>query len=307
MEFVEFSGRQAAQRPEALDLAQAAPWGLGWPPNPEDRVLADREWSWLAAWRPLAFDSEVFGLALGQVSTLLHRDPWPAPRFLDQGTAFLRRLADDARQAGLAGLFARVGEKDFLAAQALEAAGARLMDASVAWEAELGGREQAPAPPAGLVVRPARKSDAPALADLAAGAFCDLESYADRFALDPRLRPACGELYRRWMANSLGGGQADMVLTLAAGEKPVGFITLRRHRGQEPGWVVLNAVSPENRGHGLYNMLLAHGLAWLAGQGASHARVRTKFSQRAVIRAWSRLGARPLAGDFTFHLWLDEL
>jgi hypothetical protein len=307
MEFVELNGKQAVQRPEALALAQEAPWGQGWPPGPDHRVLADRQWSWLAAWHPLAFDSEVFGLPLGQVSTLLHRAPWPEPSSLARGAAFMGRLADDARGAGLAGVFARVAEKDFLAAQALEAAGARLVDASVVWEAELVGRKQAPAPPRGFVVRPCTEGDAPALAELAAGAFCDLEAYADRFALDPRLRPACGELYRRWLANSLNGRQADMVLTLAAGEAPVGFITLRRHQGLEPGWVVLNAVSPDKRGLGLYNILLAHGLAWLAGQGAMRARVRTKFSQRAVIRAWSRLGARPLAGDFTFHLWLDEL
>ncbi|MCF8041967.1 MAG: GNAT family N-acetyltransferase [Desulfarculaceae bacterium] len=307
MEFVELSGKQAAQRPEALALAQDAPWGQGWPPGPDHRVLADRDWSWLAAWHPLAFDSEVFGLPLGQVSALLHRNPWPEASALEQGAAFMKRLATGAREAGLAGLFARAAEKDFLAAQALEAVGAKLVDASVVWEADLSGRDQAPTPPKGFVVRPATDGDATALAALAAGAFCDLEAYADRFALDPRLRHGCGELYRRWLANSLSGRQADMVLALATDEMPVGFITLRRNQGQEPGWVVLNAVSPDKRGLGLYNMLLAHGLAWLAGQGASRARVRTKFSQRAVIRAWSRLGARPLAGDFTFHLWLDEL
>ena len=307
MEFVELTGREAAQKPEALALAQAAPWGLGWPPRDQDRVLTNREWSWLAAWRPLAFDSEVFGLPLGQVATLLHRDPWPLPAPLTAGGEFMGRLAQMARREGLTGLFARVGEKDFLAAQALEAAGARLVDASVVWEAELSGREQAPVLPAGVSIRPATAQDAPALADLAAGAFCDLEAYADRFALDQRLRPGCGELYRRWLANSLSGQQADLVLGLVEGSWPVGFITLRRPQDGEPGWVVLNAVSPRLRGRGLYNMLLAHGLAWLAGQGAERARVRTKFSQRAVIRAWSRLGARPLAGDFTFHLWLDEL
>jgi len=307
MEFVELSGKQAAQRPEALALAQDAPWGQGWPPGPEHRVLADRDWSWLAAWHPLAFDSEVFGLPLGQVSALLHRAPWPEPGSLERGAAFMKRLADDAREAGLAGLFARTAEKDFLAAQALEAAGARLVDASVVWEADLAQGLETPARPEGFLVRPAAEADAPALIALAANAFCDLEAYADRFALDPRLRHACGELYGRWMANSLSGRQADMVLTLAEGNRPVGFITLKGARGGEAGWVVLNAVSPDKRGLGLYNMLLAHGLAWLAGQGASSARVRTKFSQRAVIRAWSRLGARPLAGDFTFHHWLDEL
>ncbi|MCB2193780.1 MAG: hypothetical protein KQI62_19545 [Deltaproteobacteria bacterium] len=307
MEFVELSGKQAAQRAEALALAQDAPWGQGWPPNPQDRVLAAWDWSWLAGWHALAFDSEVFGLPLGQLSTLLHRAPWPEPKALDQGASLVKNLAAHAHQAGLSGLFARVAEKDFLAAQALEAAGAKLVDASVVWEAELTGQPKAPTPPEGFVVRPAMEADAPALIALAAGAFCDLEAYADRFALDPRLRHGCAELYGRWMANSLSGQQADMVLTLAAEEGPLGFITLKNAGDGEPGWVVLNAVAPDKRGLGLYNMLLAHGLTWLAGQGASAARVRTKFSQRAVIRAWSRLGARPLAGDFTFHLWLDEL
>jgi hypothetical protein len=306
MEFVEFSGKQAAQSPEALRLAGEAPWALGWPPSADERVLADRDFSWLAAWRPLAFDSKVFGLALGQISCLAHRAPWPEGDSLDQGAALLGELAARAREAGLAGLFARVTEKDFLGAQALEAAGARLMDASVVWEAALGDLAAPPAPPGGLELRAAAPEDAPALEALAAGAFCDLEAYADRFALDPRLGHGCGDLYRRWMANSLSGAQADRVLVLAEGENPLGFITLKKGQGPEPGWVVLNALSPDMRGRGLYNILLAHGLAWLAGQGASCARVRTKFSQRAVIRAWSRLGARPLAGDFTFHLWLDD-
>ena len=188
MEFVELSGKQAAQRPEALALAQDAPRGQGWPPGPDHRVLADRNWSWLAAWHPLAFDSEVFGLSLGQVSTLLHRDPWPEPSSLVRGAAFMGRLAEDARGAGLAGIFARASEKDFLAAQSLEAAGAKLVDASVVWQAELAEGLEAPTPPRGFVVRPSTEDDAPALEALAAGAFCDLEAYADRFALDPRLR-----------------------------------------------------------------------------------------------------------------------
>ncbi|WP_338602103.1 GNAT family N-acetyltransferase [Desulfoferula mesophila] len=303
---MEFSGKQAAQSPEALRLAGEAPWIMGWPPSADERVLADRDFSWLAAWHPLAFDSEVFGLALGQISCLAHRAPWPEADSLARGAVFLGELAARARGAGLAGLFARVAEKDFLGAQALEAAGARLMDASVVWEADLDALAATPAPPGGFELRAAAPEDAPALEALAAGAFCDLAAYADRFSLDPRLGHGCGELYRRWMANSLSGAQADQVLVLTAEKKPVGFITLKKGQSGEPGWVALNAVSPDMRGRGLYNTLLAHGLAWLAGQGASCARVRTKFSQRAVIRAWSRLGARPLAGDFTFHLWLDD-
>jgi hypothetical protein len=309
MQFIALNGEEAAARPEGAALAAAASWSGGWPPRPGDRVLAlggVAEWPWLAAWRPLEFDSEVFGLPLGQVSALLHRTAWPQAAAREQGRALLERLGRDARAAGLSGLSCRVADNDFLAAQALEAAGARLVDVSVTWELALDGLAPPPAPPDGLAPRPWREDDRAALLELAAASFCDLEAYADRFALDPRLSPGCPELYRRWMANSLKGEQADQVLVLA-GEGLQGFITLQRPRGGEPGWVVLNAVAPAQRGRGMYNLLLAHGLAWLAGQGATAARVRTKASQRAVIRAWSRLGARPLAGDLTFHLWLDEV
>ncbi|MCB2225313.1 MAG: GNAT family N-acetyltransferase [Desulfarculaceae bacterium] len=308
MPIIALSGEQAAARPEGASLAAAATRGGQWPPRPGDRVLALEEngaWTWLAAWRELAFDSEVFGLPLGQAG-LLHAEAWPRDEARAQGAQLIGRLLREARNEGLAGLSCRVGDDDFLAAQALETAGGILADVSVAWEASLAGLAAPPALPGGLVLRPWQEADRAGLKALAASAFCDREAYADRFALDPRLSPGCPELYARWMANSLGGEQADQVLVLV-GDDLAGFITLKRPGDDGAGWVVLNAVAPEKRGQGLYNLLLAHGLAWLAQEGASVARVRTKTSQRAVIRAWSRLGARPLAGDLTFHLWLDEV
>ncbi|MCF8032071.1 MAG: GNAT family N-acetyltransferase [Desulfarculaceae bacterium] len=308
MPIIALSGEQAAQQPEGAALAAAALRGGVWPPRPDDRVLAlqeDGAWAWLAAWRKLEFDSEVFGMPLGQAE-LMHAEAWPEAGALAQGAELLGGLAAEAREAGLAGLSCRVGDDDFLAAQALEAAGGRLADVSVCWEMDLAALAAPPALPKGLTLRPWRESDREALLDMAAAAFCDRAAYADRFALDPRLNHGCPELYRRWMANSLAGEQADRVLVLI-NRAVAGFITLKRLGDDGAGWVALNAVAPEKRGQGLYNLLLAHGLAWLAQEGASVARVRTKASQRAVTRAWSRLGARPLAGDLTFHLWFNEV
>ncbi len=308
MSIIALSGEQAAGRPEGAALAAASPQGGLWPPRSGDRVLAleqDGAWPWAGWWRDLEFDSEVFGLALGQAE-LMHVAAWPAPKARAQGAALLREMATRARQEGLAGLSVRVGEKDFLAAHALEDAGGRLMDASVTWELALTGLAPPPPLPAGLELGPWQEQERESLLALAAAAFCDPAAYADRFALDPRLAPGCPELYRRWLANSLSGEQADQVLVLR-GPKPLGFITLKLGQEDAPAWVVLNAVAPDQRGLGRYNLVLAHGLTWLAEQGATHARVRTKFSQRAVIRAWSRRGARPLAGDLTFHLWMDEV
>lgn len=276
---------------------------------------ADGPWSWLAAWERLAFDSELFGRPLGRVDILAHAAPWPEAEALADGRAVIAAACAAAWDAGLDGLSLRLPARDLLAVQAAEAAGFRLVDASVEWELDLAAAPGATAPPAGLGLRPAGAADAPALMDLAARSFCDLDSYGDRFALDPRLRAGCPELYRRWMANSIAGERADQVLVLrqagpaavADPDRPAGFITLQNPPAGAAGcgWVVLNAVDPAQRGRGLYNLLLAHGLAGLKAAGAERARVRTKVSQLAVIRAWSRLGARQVAAWLTLHAWRD--
>jgi len=267
----------------------------------------DGAWTWLAAWEPLDFDSAVFGRPLGRLTWLAHAASWPGEDAQAQGRALVTAVLSQAWAAGREGLYLRLPARDLLAAQAAEGAGFRLMDVSVDWELDLAALPPVPAPPAGLSLRPWREADRPALLDLAGQSFCDLGAYGDRFALDPRLRPGCPELYRQWLANSLGGPQASQALVLAAGAEVAGFITLKLAAGaDDPAWVVLNAVTPARRGAGLYNLLLAHGLAWLAGAGATRARVRTKVSQRAVIRAWSRLGARQTAAWLTFHAWRDD-
>lgn len=309
LQVISLQGVQDLDSPAAADLlaAQAG--------EPREQIPAGARlwaleqggaWQWLAGFAPLVFDSEVFGRALGRLAPLRHRAAWPQEPALAQGRALLAHLAEEACAQGLDCLMARVDGRDLLAAQALEAAGGRLLDVSVEYALDLAGLAAPPPPPPGLALRPWRPGEEQHLAELCAACFCDLAAYADRFALDPRLRTGCPELYRRWMFNSLAGEQADQVLVLA-GDDLAGFITLRLPAGGGPGWVVLNALAADQRGQGLYNCLLAHGLAWLKDQGAVQARVRTKLSSRAVIRAWSRLGARQESSDLTFHLWLAEV
>ncbi len=312
---------QFAAAPQARALLAAWPFGreaLGDPaPDLALSQLAgaaggavwegEGAWTWLAAWEPLDFDSAIFGRALGRLGLLAHLASWPGAEAQSQGRDLLAAVLDQAWAAGREGLYLRLPARDLLAAQAAEAAGFRLMDVSVDWELDLAQTPPVPAPPAGLSLRPWQEADRAALLDLAGQSFCDLGSYGDRFAMDPRLRPGCPEMYRRWLANSLGGPQASQVLVLAAGTEVAGFITLKLGAGaQDPAWVVLNAVTPARRGAGLYNLLLAQGLDWLARAGATRARVRTKVSQQAVIRAWSRLGARQTAAWLTFHAWRDD-
>lgn len=291
--------QEAAQ--EIMDQRHAGAW---W-------ALEDQgAWRWLLGLEPLAFDSEVFGLPLGRLNPLAHAEAWPSGPAQAQGRLLLSQALELARGRGLEGLVARVGSRDFLAAKVLEGAGFSLADLSVEWLLDLASLSgQAPDPPAGMSLRPWVEGDREPLKDLAAKSFCDLESYADRFALDPAMRPGCPEMYRRWLENCFRGQQADQVLVLESQGQPAGFVSLKMPRAQAGaqagcGWVALNALRPDLRGRGLYNLMLRHGLDWLAAQGARRARVRTKLSQAAVIRAWSRLGARQVHADVTFHLWL---
>lgn len=267
-------------------------------------------WQWLAVSAPLQFDTRVFGRPMARIWPLAHRKTWPEPEALAQGKYLLGQIKDDESAADVQCLVARVPGRDFLSAQALEHCGFRLMDVSVEWQTPLNQLPKHGRLPGGVSIRTWRPGDEDSLVALTAEAMCHLDSYTDRFAMDPRLRSSCGEMYRRWVANSLSGEQADQVLVLTQSEEPAGLITLKlpRENGVYPkcGWVVINAIAPELRGQGLYHELLLRGLEWLFKHGAKTARVRTKLSQQAVIRAWARLGARQVYSDCTFHLWLDQ-
>lgn len=285
-------------------LASLPDKGHGW------ALLEEGGWQWMALCAPLNFDSKLFGREMTLLWPLVHREAWPEADALTQGKLFLAQVIENEAEAGTQCLVARTPGRDFLAAQALESAGFRLMDVSVEWLAPLDQLPKHGGLPGGMSIRTWRPGDEDALASLTAKSMCDLDAYADRFAMDPRLRFNCGEMYRRWVANSLSGDQADQVLALTQDDEPAGLITLKLPQGKGPeagcGWVVINAISAEYRGKGLYNELLLRGLEWLLKHGAKKARVRTKLSQQAVIRAWARLGGRQVYSDCTFHLWLDR-
>jgi len=295
---------------DPAEMSQEVMAGLA-PKAPLWAVLEAEGWQWMAGLERLEFDSNLFGWPMARIRPLAHRLPWPDPLSLSRGRQLLQALVKKADEEKIAFLSARVPARDFTAAQALEACGFYLADLSVEWMVDIKKLPAKRALPAQMTVRTWRPEDKEALADLAAEAFCDLFAYADRFALDPRLRGQCGILYRRWMANSLSGDQADQVFVLEAENAPMGFITLKLpSTGRGPrahcGWVVLNAIHPHLRGQGLYRHLLVRGLSWLNKHGAQAVRVRTKISQQNVINAFAGLGGRQVSADLTLHLWLDQ-
>lgn len=326
MGVISIDGAQAAAYDQAGDLASVFPFGGDQWPTADRAVIGEDllrdlgacqnvwcaedsgSWTWLAGLRPLEFDSGVFGCKMAKLGPLLHSAKWPETGEAAVGGAVLKAVRGQAAEDGYDCLVARVPCRDYLAAQCLEECGFRLADVSVEWLLNLDARPEVPGLDKDYSVVDPDRGDTPRLCRLAAESLCDLDAYSDRFAMDPGMRGGCPEMYSRWMANCLSGDQADKVIVIKGPEGPAGFICLRAAPGAGPGadcgWVVLNAVTNGQRGRGMYNALLSSGLGWLAANGARRARVRTKLSQQAVIRAWSRLGARQVFADLTFHLWL---
>jgi GNAT superfamily N-acetyltransferase len=278
-------------------LSEAGQWRL---------LERNRQWLWLSAVQELTFDSNLFRRKMGNLAPIVHKAAWPAKDALAQGAEFWRRVLLQAEKDCYQFLMARVNSRDVLAAQSLEAAGFRLLDVSVEWELDLAALPDRRAR-AGYTVAPWREEDLACLPQLAGEAFCDLDAYADRFSLDPHLRPHSVRFYQTWMRNCLNGQQADQVLVVRAEEKCLGFIALRLpNAAAANGWVALNALRPDARGRKLYSHLLLHGLHWLRENGAKLGRVRTKINQLAVINAWKGLGARQVWSDITLHWWNER-
>jgi GNAT superfamily N-acetyltransferase len=205
------------------------------------------------------------------------------------------------RARKVAFLIARCAAGDLPAAQALEAAGGRLMDTLVHWARDLGG---VPAADAGApALRPARADEAPAVEALARVAFA---GYGGHYHADPRLdRARCDAVYTDWARRSvLDRAVADAVLVAEGEGRLLAFATLRRGPAGE-GEGVLFGVAPEAQGRGLYRALMLGGMAWCAAQGRSRMHVSTQVTNLAVQRVWARLGFEPARAEYTFHLWLD--
>jgi len=253
----------------------------------------------------LEFDTRVCGFGVGELSPFCHPGPFADLQEIVLGAEVVRAALEEAIRRGMRLVVARVGAGDIAGARALERAGFELADISVVWRLELGRQLPAASLPPGLDLRPWQPEDMQACQELVAQSMCDPSAFPTRLCTDPLLAPMCRQIHYQWVANCFSGERAHWGVVLTAGRKVVGCCLVRK-LDEYRGRVEINALARDYRGKGLYKAMLIPTLEWLAAQGITYVIIKTKLSQRAVVRTWSGLGAVQEDEEIAMHWWREK-
>jgi ribosomal protein S18 acetylase RimI-like enzyme len=234
-----------------------------------------------------AIDKERFGIVTA-------RDPHVVVATLPDVLRFCR---DNRVQM----LVARCPSDDLPAAQAIEGAGGRLMDALVYYVRDL--ERPFPEEKPGAPVRPLRPDDGPGVSRVAAESF---RNYIGHYHADPLLeRAKCDEVYVSWAERScVDRAVASTVLVVEESARIAGFLTLLE-RSPEEQEIILNGVDPALQRRGIYRALVRAAMSHAQRSGARRLTVSTQLINTVVQKTWTKLGFEPLRSYYTFHLWFD--
>lgn len=265
-------------------------------------VLVAREQGALvgvAALRPLAFDTELFGLAIARLALLEALGDYARQHAVKQ--ALVESLIREAPE--IESIHSKIDFADLAGIHVLEALGffstAGWVDYGLCPDRWEPGRGKPP-----CFVRHARREDAPLLEQLSGTAFT-----LDRFHADPALSPIrSDQLHRHWIRNSLLHGLAQCVLVAENGDgEPVGFITYNVHDedpdllgGVRIANVMLNATREDFRGRGVYTQLLAECILDCQGR-VDFLHVESQANNFAVQCVWANLGLRLVDAGLSLH------
>ena len=255
----------------------------------------------LGVCRPLAWDTEFFGVPMGRLDMLL-RGPG-----CDDGTlgAAVGSVLDQARARGIRHLTAKVDIADMQGVRILEDAGFRLMDSLVTYYTH--PRRQPPTPVREVGrVRPMTTADTEAILTITRESY---RGFSGRFHLDPHLPAArSDEFYMEWARQCCAGRMAERVVVADDGTGGIyGWASTRR---VEPASTVsglalwagsLGACRRDRPGAyaGLIRSLAMENFA--AGEVTE---TQTQNHNIATVRIYDAVGARYVRGDYTFHAWL---
>jgi GNAT superfamily N-acetyltransferase len=208
---------------------------------------------------------------------------------------------DYCRESAVRMLIARCRTDDLAAAQALEAAGGRIMDTLLYFTRSVTD-DDLPEPRCAVPVRRVRPGDEAGVRAVAAEAF---HGYRGHYHADPRLDPAlCDEGYRSWAERACLHREVAGEVFVADDGAVAGFGTLRLNDPAE-GEGGLYAVARRTQGAGVYRALMVESLRWCREQGAERMIISTQVTNLASQKVWSRLGFEPSRSYYTFHLWFD--
>ena len=244
----------------------------------------------LAVFSPLAFDSRLFGLAMGRVDFACGAGA--------DAAGCLAELVRRAKAEGIEHLFYRVPSRavDWVAAAQL--AGFSVVTNNIYFARKLeGGAAMA-------AVRAAREEDRPRLLEITRQAFAG----GTRFHLDPALDPAAAvHLHEEWCENCLRGERADAVLVCDEGGAAAGYITcqLLPEWSEDMGIAVaeigLLAVGASRQGRGVGRKLVDAALVWCRDRGAQKVLVDTESINNAAINCYVGAGFKVCDSQYSMY------
>ena len=181
---------------------------------------------------------------------------------------------------------------------AAERGGFFLTDVRVTFKGDLHGRRAQPR----LGLRTARPEDHAALEELARISHGTTRFFHDPYFDDDR----CGELYARWMRDSLERGAAEVLVAEADG-KPIGYATCELDEDGELGRIGLIAVEPSAQRRGIGRALCEGAFDCFTRLGAQRVEIVTQGRNLSAQRVFQRAGAHVDAIELWFHKWYQPL
>lgn len=260
----------------------------------------------VAPWTRRPWDSEFFGVAIGQVGTGSVTAPG------------LAAVVDQARLEAVECLYLLVDAADRDAVAAAERTGFSLTDVRLTMGRDLkagGWRTGTPPAPVAAAGTGAQTPPRPADSIRAArtGDIVPLESLArvshrnTRFHRDTRFDPArSDEMYAIWIERSISGELADAVWVVDVDGAPRGYMTMAKRETEAGGVAVIGlvAVAEDYRGRGYGDRLMDAALEWSAAQGLTRARVVTQGTNPTSVRFYERAGFAVSRVELWYHHWL---
>ena len=250
--------------------------------------------------RPLAWDTEVFGVPMGRIDSVL-----ATPEAThDDRVAVVRAACDAARAAGITHLTARVDVADLDTLGVLEAQGFRLMDSLVTYIMRPVKDPPSDVRTVGLI-RESRGDDHAAIIDITREAY---QGYRGRFHLDPHLSPERADaLYVEWARQCVSGVMSDIILVSEDSTGRLnGYLAYRRRQPMSSlgmpifggGLGACRRDSP-----GAYASLIRDATIWSHARGGM-GEYQTQNYNFAVIRVYEAAGAHYVRAEYTLHAWL---
>jgi ribosomal protein S18 acetylase RimI-like enzyme len=265
----------------------------------------------VALYRPLSWDSEMLGCAVGTLGVLrVDEATRPVPtRFAAAAQALVGAAFEAGRESGSEYLTVRVDARELAFVHALEARGFRVVDGLQRFAFDLA--QEIPAPEIGAEIaatREAREDDVPDLRALAEHGFV-----FDRFHQDPAIASERADrLYAEWVENAVRGRTGSGVVVAERNGVPAGFCTLGEDAlaaqvlGLGVGTLVIVSVDARARRRGLGRLLTFASLAWLRARGNRFAEVGTQLANLPAARVYARAGFRPVESSLTLRWWLGD-